>query len=77
MPIGAYYPWRRNHCTPDEALVMAYEHLKAKVFVPIHCATFKQGMEPPDEPLNWMSESLQNFNITAGINNIGETFTLV
>ncbi len=58
MPIGAYVPWRKNHCNPEEALIMAAEHLKAKYFVPIHCNTFKQGTEPIDEPISWLNKSI-------------------
>jgi L-ascorbate metabolism protein UlaG (beta-lactamase superfamily) len=76
MPIGAYYPWRRNHCTPEEALIMAFDHMKAKTFIPVHCATFKQGMEPVDEPLAWMNEASPEFSMTIGLKNIGETYTL-
>jgi L-ascorbate metabolism protein UlaG (beta-lactamase superfamily) len=76
MPIGAYYPWRRNHCNPEEALVMAAEHLKAKYFVPIHCGTFKQGSEPIDEPLTWLNNSYKNYNIELGLYKIGQTFIL-
>ncbi len=74
MPIGAYYPWRRNHCNPDEALQMAKD-LDAKIFIPIHTNTFKQGMEPKDEPLNWLRKSYSSYNIELGIQNIGETYT--
>lgn len=74
MPIGAYYPWRKNHCNPEEALVMAAEHLKAKYFLPIHCSTFKQGTEPIDEPLSWLENSCKNYNIELGWANIGQTF---
>jgi len=76
MPIGAYVPWRKNHCNPEEALIMASEHLKAKYFVPIHCATFKQGTEPIDEPLSWLDKSCTNYNIKVGLNKIGQTFIL-
>jgi L-ascorbate metabolism protein UlaG (beta-lactamase superfamily) len=76
MPIGAYYPWRRNHCTPEEALVMAAEHLNADFFIPIHCNTLRQGREPIDEPLTWLVDSSVNYNIELGIKNIGETLTL-
>jgi L-ascorbate metabolism protein UlaG (beta-lactamase superfamily) len=77
IPIGAYYPWRRNHCNPDEALDMAFNHMNAKVFIPIHCNTFKQGMEPIDEPLAWLNESLPKYALTLGINEIGQTYTSV
>ena len=76
MPIGAYVPWRKNHCNPEEALIMASEHLKAKYFVPIHCGTFKQGTEPIDEPLTWMNNSYKNYNIELGWDKIGQTFVL-
>jgi len=76
MPIGAYYPWRKNHCTPEEALVMAFEHLKAKVFIPVHCSTFKQGMEPLDEPLTWLHESFPKYSMVLGIHQIGQTYTI-
>ena len=76
MPIGAYNPWRHNHCNPEEALVMAEYYLNAKYFIPIHCYTFKQGNEPIEEPLNWLRESRHNYKLTVGLNNIGETFTL-
>lgn len=74
MPIGAYYPWKKNHCNPEEALVMAAEHLKAKYFLPIHCSTFKQGTEPIDEPLSWLNKSYKKYNIELGWANIGQTF---
>ncbi len=74
MPIGAYVPWRKNHCNPEEALIMASEHLKAKYFMPIHCNTFKQGTEPIDEPLSWLNKSYKNYNIELGWDKIGQTF---
>jgi L-ascorbate metabolism protein UlaG (beta-lactamase superfamily) len=76
MPIGAYNPWKHNHCNPEEALVMTEYYLKAKYFIPIHFYTFKQGREPIEEPLNWLMESQSNYNLTVGLNNIGETFNL-
>lgn len=75
MPIGAYSPWRTNHCNPEEALQMASE-MKTKIFIPMHCNTFKQGMEPKEEPLNWLNSSYKNYNIELGLNQIGQTFTL-
>lgn len=76
MPIGAYRPWKANHCNPEEALIMADEHLNAKYFIPIHTKTFKQGTEPIMEPLNWLNESISSYNIEPGINDIGLTFKL-
>jgi L-ascorbate metabolism protein UlaG (beta-lactamase superfamily) len=76
MPIGAYQPWRKNHCNPEEALIMADEHIGAKYFIPIHTKTFKQGSEPIDEPLTWLSDSVKKYNIKLGLDDIGKTFTL-
>ena len=76
MPIGAYNPWRSNHCNPEEALKMAADDLKAEVIIPIHCCTFRQGMEPIDEPLKWLNNSVKDYKISLGLNKIGETFTM-
>ena len=75
MPIGAYNPWRFNHCTPEEALQMAQD-LKAKVFIPIHTYTFKQGIEPIEEPLNRLTTGYKNYGMTLGLKQIGETFSI-
>lgn len=76
MPIGAYNPWKSNHCNPEEALKMAADDLKSKVIIPIHCCTFKQGLEPIDEPLTWLNNSVKNYELVLGIKKIGGTFTL-
>jgi len=76
MPIGAYKPWRKYHCTPEEALVMAEYHLGAKYFIPIHTKTFDFG-DMIYEPLNWLANSSKNYNMKVGLWDIGETFTLM
>lgn len=76
MPIGAYNPWKRAHCNPEEALIMAADHMQAKHFVPMHCRTFKQGQEPIDEPLKWLNESSERYNISIGIKTLGQTLTV-
>ncbi len=76
MPIGAYRPWRKNHCNPEEALIMATEHLNANYFIPIHTKTFKQGTEPIEEPINWLKDSAKNYPIKLAITDIGQTFTI-
>ena len=75
MPIGAYKPWRKYHCTPEEALVMAEYHLGAKYFIPIHTKTFDSG-EMIYEPLEWLARSSKNYEMKIGLWDIGETFTL-
>ena len=49
MPIGAYDPWIRAHCSPEEAVTMA-RAAGARTFVPIHHETFKLSSEPMEEP---------------------------
>jgi len=75
MPIGAYNPWRRNHCNPEEALKMAAD-MNAKYFIPIHTKTFKQGMEPINEPIEWLKNSAPNYPLIIGLDEIGKTFQL-
>lgn len=75
VPIGAYNPWRRNHCNPEEALMMA-DNIKAKYFIPIHCNTFDQGQEPREEPINWLNESIGKYKINLGLDKIGQTFAI-
>jgi len=75
MPIGAYNPWKFNHCNPEEALQMAKD-MNAKYFVPIHTKTFKQGTEPFAEPIDRLLKSYQNYNINLALDNIGQTFVM-
>ncbi|MFA3784079.1 MBL fold metallo-hydrolase [Melioribacteraceae bacterium 4301-Me] len=76
MPIGAYNPWKKNHCNPEEALQMAAS-MNAKYFVPVHTKTFKLGVEPFDEPIEWLLKSIVNYNIKLGLHEIGQTFVVV
>ena len=50
MPIGAYDPWIRNHCTPEQAVAMA-DAAGARLFLPVHHRTFRLSREPYDEPI--------------------------
>ncbi len=75
MPIGAYNPWRRNHCNPEDALQIA-SALNAKYFIPIHTKTFKQSVEPFNEPIDWMKKSAANYSLKVGLEEIGQTFVL-
>ncbi len=49
MPVGAYDPWIRAHCSPEQAHAMG-RMAGARHFVPMHHETFKLGAEPMDEP---------------------------
>jgi L-ascorbate metabolism protein UlaG (beta-lactamase superfamily) len=50
MPIGAYDPWIRFHCTPEQSWRMARE-ARADLFLPVHHRTFLLSREPLNEPV--------------------------
>jgi L-ascorbate metabolism protein UlaG (beta-lactamase superfamily) len=50
MPVGAYNPWVRYHCTPEQSWQMAGE-AACEHFLPVHHQTFPLGREPYLEPL--------------------------
>ena len=50
MPIGAYDPWIRAHCNPEQAMAMA-NHAGAELVLPVHHRTFELSREPRSEPL--------------------------
>jgi len=50
MPIGAYNPWIRAHCTPEQALQMAND-VGADFILPVHHRTFALSSEPVAEPM--------------------------
>jgi L-ascorbate metabolism protein UlaG (beta-lactamase superfamily) len=50
MPIGAYNPWIRYHCTPEQAWRMGNE-ARSEFFLPVHHQTFALGREPFLEPI--------------------------
>lgn len=50
MPIGAYNPWIRYHCNPEQSWRMAND-AGAEHLMPIHHQTFALGREPRTEPI--------------------------
>jgi L-ascorbate metabolism protein UlaG (beta-lactamase superfamily) len=50
MPIGAYDPWIRAHCNPEQALRMA-DDAGADSILPIHHKTFELSREGRNEPI--------------------------
>lgn len=75
MPIGAYNPWIRSHCSPEQAVEMA-NAAGAKYIVPIHHKTFKLSDEPLDEPIQRFQSALANEPKRIALKEIGETFIL-
>jgi L-ascorbate metabolism protein UlaG (beta-lactamase superfamily) len=73
VPIGAYDPWVRSHCTPEQAVAMANE-ARARYVVPIHHQTFRLGREPMDEPIRRFRRALEPDRVA--LTEVGETFEL-
>jgi L-ascorbate metabolism protein UlaG (beta-lactamase superfamily) len=59
MPIGAYNPWIRAHCTPEEALQMAND-AGAEFILPVHHQTFPLSREPRREPIERLFSALSH-----------------
>ena len=58
MPIGAYRPWIRNHCSPEEAFEMA-NAARARFIVPVHHQTFRLSDEPLEEPSQRLTAAIE------------------
>jgi len=55
--IGNYYePWHVHHATPEQAAAMA-ERMGANLLMPVHHSTFRDPIEPIDEPLERLLEA--------------------
>jgi L-ascorbate metabolism protein UlaG (beta-lactamase superfamily) len=73
MPIGAYDPWIRAHCNPEQAAEMA-RSAGARTFVPIHHETFKLSAEAMDEPAARVRAAFAAEPHRLLAVNVGETF---
>ena len=71
MPVGAYNPWLRAHCTPEQALRMA-EDAGAERILPIHHQTFPLSREPYLEPIERLSAALGSSQERLALSAIGE-----
>ena len=75
MPIGAYNPWIRNHCTPEQAVAMA-DAAGARVFVPVHHQSFQLSREPVTEPIERTEHALREERDRLGLREIGQTVVI-
>jgi L-ascorbate metabolism protein UlaG (beta-lactamase superfamily) len=73
MPIGAYDPWIRAHCSPEQAATMARQ-AGALAFVPIHHETFKLSSEPMEEPATRIRAAYADEPTRLLATRTGETF---
>ena len=75
MGIGAYQPWIRSHCTPEQAIAMANAG-GARYVMPVHHQTFKLSFEPFREPIERFIAALRDQPHRIALREIGETFVL-
>jgi L-ascorbate metabolism protein UlaG (beta-lactamase superfamily) len=75
MSIGAYNPWIRAHCSPEQAVEMATA-AGARFIVPVHHQTFRLSFEPFREPIERFEAALSKTPERIALRQIGETFVL-
>ncbi len=75
MPIGAYDPWIYNHCTPEQAVMMA-DAARARLIVPVHRQSFRLSNEPFMEPIERIQEALASEHDRLALRAIGETIVI-
>jgi L-ascorbate metabolism protein UlaG (beta-lactamase superfamily) len=75
MPIGAYNPWIRAHCTPEQALKMAND-AGAETILPVHHQTFQLSSEPVIEPIERLSAALAREPERLALTEIGQEISL-
>ncbi len=75
MSIGAYNPWVRSHCTPEQAVQMA-NAAAARFIIPVHHQTFRLSFEPFREPIERFEAALSKTPERIALREIGETFVL-
>ena len=73
MPVGAYNPWIRYHCTPEEAWQMAND-AGAEFILPVHHQTFQLSSEPLLEPIERLLESAGRNPERVAAERIGDEF---
>lgn len=71
--IGAYQPWIRSHCNPEQAVAMA-KAAGAHFIMPVHHQTFRLSYEPFREPIERFTAALTNEPERIALREIGETF---
>jgi L-ascorbate metabolism protein UlaG (beta-lactamase superfamily) len=75
MPIGAYDPWIRVHCNPEQALRMA-DDAGAERILPVHHQTFQLSREPKLEPIERLLKAAGSSQERVVLKEIGEEFHL-
>ncbi len=75
MPIGAYDPWIRVHCNPEQAFAMAND-AGSELILPVHHQTFQLSRESYLEPIERLLTAARSAPERIVIERIGEEFHL-
>ena len=75
MPIGAYDPWIRVHCNPEQAWEMS-NHAGSEFVLPVHHQTFQLSREPYLEPIERILSAAGSHPDRIALQKIGEEFHL-
>jgi L-ascorbate metabolism protein UlaG (beta-lactamase superfamily) len=73
MPVGAYDPWIRVHCNPEQAWQMANE-AGAEFVLPVHHQTFHLSREPRLEPIERILQAAGSAPERIALQSIGQEF---
>ena len=75
MPVGAYNPWIRYHCTPEQAWQMAHD-AGFEFFLPVHHQTLALSREPYLEPIERVYAAAGRHPDRIAVHRIGQEFRL-
>ena len=75
MPVGAYNPWIRVHCNPEQAVEMA-NMTGAEFILPVHHQTFQLSREPKFEPIERALAAVGSAPERICLRSIGQEFHL-
>jgi len=73
MPVGAYDPWIRVHCNPEQAWEMA-NHAGAEYVLPVHHQTFQLSREAYLEPIERILSAAGSRTERVAVQRIGGEF---
>ncbi len=73
MPVGAYDPWIRVHCNPEQAWQMAND-AGAEFVLPVHHQTFHLSREPSLEPIERILRAAGSAPERVALQSIGQEF---
>ena len=76
MPVGAYDPWIRAHCTPEQSWQMAND-AGVDAFLPVHHQTFALSREPYLEPIERVQAAAGGNADRVAVRRIGEEFRVI